>query len=57
MAILIIHPRDVVKRTPELGATAIIKAHNHPSGDPAPSKADIRITRAGHSSFKDMGLL
>ena len=57
MTILIIHPRDVVKRTLELGAAAIIKAHHHPSGDPAPSKADIKITRAGHSSFKEMGLL
>lgn len=39
-----VYPREVVKRALELGATAIILAHNHPSGDPEPSKADITVT-------------
>lgn len=40
-----LYPREVVKRALELGASAIIMAHNHPSGDPTPSKADIEMTR------------
>lgn len=39
-----VYPREVVKRALELGAAAIILLHNHPSGDPTPSKADIEIT-------------
>jgi DNA repair protein RadC len=73
-----VYPREVVKRALELNASAIIMVHNHPSGDPAPSRADIEMTRqvrealravgillhdhlvigrAGHASFKAMGLL
>jgi DNA repair protein RadC len=40
-----VYPREVVKRALELGASAIIMVHNHPSGDPSPSKADIEMTR------------
>lgn len=40
-----VYPREVVKRALELGATALILVHNHPSGDPTPSKADIEMTR------------
>ncbi len=40
-----VYPREVVKRALELGASAIILVHNHPSGDPSPSKADIEMTR------------
>ena len=36
-----VYPREVVKRALELSATAIILVHNHPSGDPTPSQADI----------------
>jgi DNA repair protein RadC len=39
-----IHPREVVKRALEIGATALILVHNHPSGSPQPSRADIQIT-------------
>ncbi len=39
------YPREVMKRALELGATAMILMHNHPSGDPTPSQADIDITR------------
>ena len=40
-----LYTREVVKRVVELGACAIILVHNHPSGDPTPSQADIKITR------------
>jgi DNA repair protein RadC len=39
------HPREVFRAGIKHGATAMICAHNHPSGDPAPSRADIQITR------------
>jgi DNA repair protein RadC len=40
-----VYPREVVKRALELNASAIILVHNHPSGDPTPSQADIDMTR------------
>jgi DNA repair protein RadC len=40
-----VYPREVVKRALELSATAIILIHNHPSGDPTPSRADIQMTK------------
>ncbi len=40
-----VYPREVVKRALELHATALILCHNHPSGDPRPSRADIEMTR------------
>jgi DNA repair protein RadC len=73
-----VYPREVVKRALELNASAVIMVHNHPSGDTAPSRADIEMTkrvrdalaavgivlhdhlvvgRAGHASFKALGLL
>src|SRR5262245_48479320 len=73
-----VYPREIIKRALELTATAIILVHNHPSGDPTPSKSDILMTReivaaakalsiavhdhlvigrAGHASFKSLGLL
>lgn len=39
------YPREIIKRALELGATAIILVHNHPSGDPSPSQADIQVTQ------------
>lgn len=39
------YPREIMKRSLELGATAIILMHNHPSGDPKPSEADVELTR------------
>jgi DNA repair protein RadC len=39
-----IHPREVIRRALDLGATALILVHNHPSGSPQPSRADIEIT-------------
>lgn len=40
-----IYPREIMRRALEVGATALILAHNHPSGDPSPSKGDINATR------------
>jgi DNA repair protein RadC len=40
-----VYPREILKRALELGATALILVHNHPSGDPTPSRADIDMTR------------
>lgn len=40
-----VYPREVIKRALELSASALILVHNHPSGDPTPSKADIDMTR------------
>ena len=39
------HPREVFRAAIQHGATAIVCAHNHPSGDPAPSSADLQVTR------------
>lgn len=51
------YPREVIKRALELGATALILSHNHPSGDPAPSKADIDMTRAIIEAGKPFGIV
>jgi DNA repair protein RadC len=40
-----VYPREVIKRSLELSASSIILVHNHPSGDPTPSKADIDMTK------------
>jgi DNA repair protein RadC len=40
-----VYPREIIRRALELGASALILAHNHPSGDPTPSAADIRMTK------------
>ena len=51
-----VYPREVVKRALELNASAIILVHNHPSGDPTPSRADIEMTRQIVDSAKPLGL-
>ena len=49
---LLVHPREVFKSAIAANAAAVVLAHNHPSGDPTPSEADIKVTRdlirAGH---------
>ena len=40
-----VYPREIAKRALELSASALILVHNHPSGDPTPSRSDIDITR------------
>ncbi|MCI4663265.1 MAG: DNA repair protein RadC [Neomegalonema sp.] len=47
-----VYPREVVKRALELSASAVILAHNHPSGDPTPSRADIAMTREIATALK-----
>lgn len=51
-----VYPREVVRRALELSATALILVHNHPSGDPTPSRADIEMTRTIVEAAKPMGI-
>ncbi len=51
-----VYPREVVKRALELSATALILVHNHPSGDPTPSRADIDMTATIISTAKPLGI-
>ena len=51
-----VYPREVVKRALELGATALILLHNHPSGDPKPSKDDINMTQVIIDAAKGVGI-
>jgi DNA repair protein RadC len=51
-----VYPREIVRRALELSSTAIILVHNHPSGDPTPSQADIRMTREIVDVAKAMGI-
>jgi DNA repair protein RadC len=51
-----VYPREVVKRALELSATAIILVHNHPSGDPTPSHADIQMTHSIIEVAKPLGI-
>ncbi len=52
-----VYPREVVKRALDLGATAIIMVHNHPTGDPTPSRADIEMTKQVVAAGKPMGIV
>jgi len=51
-----VYPREIIKRALELGASALILAHNHPSGDPTPSRADIEMTRDIAAAAKPLGI-
>jgi DNA repair protein RadC len=51
-----VYPREVVKRALEHSATAIILVHNHPSGDPTPSRADIQMTQSIVEIAKPLGI-
>jgi len=51
-----IYTREVIKRAMELGSAALILVHNHPSGDPSPSKQDIEITRQIVEAGKRLGI-
>lgn len=51
------YPREIMKRALELGATAMILVHNHPSGDSTPSKGDIQMTRAIVEAGKPFGIV
>ncbi|MCP5397599.1 MAG: DNA repair protein RadC [Sphingomonadaceae bacterium] len=52
-----IHPREVVKRALDIGATAMILVHNHPSGNPEPSRADIQITQRIAEAGRLLGIV
>lgn len=52
-----VYPREIVKRALEHAATAVILVHNHPSGDPTPSKADITMTRDVVDAAKALGIV
>lgn len=52
----LLHPREVFRPALRAGASAVIVAHNHPSGDPAPSKADLDVTRRLADSAKVLGV-
>jgi DNA repair protein RadC len=51
------YPREVVKRALELSASAVILVHNHPSGDPTPSRADVDMTRQIADAAKPLGIV
>jgi DNA repair protein RadC len=51
-----VYPREVVKRALELGASAIILVHNHPSGDPTPSEDDIAMTKEVAAAAEKLGI-
>lgn len=51
-----VYPREVVRRALELSATALILVHNHPSGDPTPSSADIAVTREVSEVASSLGI-
>ena len=52
-----LYPREVAKRALELHASALIMAHNHPSGDPAPSHADIETTKQVQAALATLGIV
>jgi DNA repair protein RadC len=51
-----VYPREIVRRALELSATALVLVHNHPSGDPTPSQADIRMTHDIIAISKPLGI-
>ena len=51
-----VYPREVVKRALELAATAVILVHNHPGGDPTPSRADVQMTQAIVEVARPLGI-
>lgn len=51
-----VYPREVVKRALDLNASALVMVHNHPSGDPTPSRADIDMTRKVKDAATAVGL-
>ena len=51
-----VYPREIIKRALMLNASALIVVHNHPSGDPTPSEADITMTKEIQKGCKYLGL-
>jgi len=52
-----VYPREVVRRALELQATALIMVHNHPSGDPTPSRADLEMTAEVKAAAQVLGIV
>lgn len=52
-----VYPREIIKRALELGSTAIILVHNHPSGDPTPSREDIEMTTKIQKAGQQLGVI
>ena len=52
-----VYPREVMRRALELSATALILVHNHPSGDPTPSQADVAMTKTIVDVAKPLGIV
>jgi DNA repair protein RadC len=52
-----VYPREVIRRTLELSATAVILVHNHPSGDPTPSSADVQMTKQIMDIARPLGIV
>ncbi len=52
-----VYPREVIKRALELHAAAIILVHNHPSGDPTPSRDDVEMTKRIEEAGKQLGVI
>jgi DNA repair protein RadC len=52
-----VYPREVVRRALELQATALILVHNHPSGDPTPSRADLEMTQEVKAAAASLGIV
>ncbi|MDE2403997.1 MAG: DNA repair protein RadC [Sphingomonadales bacterium] len=51
-----VHPREVIRRALDLGASALILVHNHPSGSPQPSRADIQVTHRIAEAGQHLGI-
>lgn len=51
-----VYPREVIKRALELGASGIILVHNHPTGDPTPSRADVEVTKEIQEACVKLGI-
>jgi DNA repair protein RadC len=52
-----VYPREVIRRALELSSTALILVHNHPSGDPSPSEADVSMTQSVAAIAKPLGIV
>ncbi|HWU12693.1 MAG TPA: DNA repair protein RadC [Caulobacter sp.] len=52
-----VYPREVMRRALEVGASALVLAHNHPSGDPTPSRPDIDMTKAVMAAGRVLGVV
>ncbi|MCZ6741964.1 MAG: DNA repair protein RadC, partial [Alphaproteobacteria bacterium] len=52
-----VYPREIIKRALELDASAVIVVHNHPSGDPTPSREDIDMTKEIREAGERLGIV